>query len=472
MSAMARITNCAASLQRRKIRSMKAFYNGREGDAPESRECLVLTRLLFTPLLVAALFAAMAMNAAQQDVATVKQLPHPTGRYAIGRIAYQWVDHSRIEQFSKVLGASRELMVYVWYPADPRGNSKRSRYFPGVDVIPEGKDGEDMRDFWGDSWVLVRADKIVSQTLETPPVASGSAQFPLLTFSPGLGTPVTAYTTLIQEVVSHGYVVVSIEPTYEAPVVVFLDGHTVAALPEATGRHLPTPRGETRDQFIKRMHAFDEPHINRWAADIRFSIDQMTLLNSGKTGAAPFAGRLNLQDIAAWGHSFGGRAAARACQLDRRIKACLNADGLGPDGPIFVFEGESLPSQPLMWMEVYHEPPTEAQLSPYGVTRKEWDKNHQVQLATDEQQLRTCPGGSLHVLVNTSGIGHSSFTDEPFVAATTVPQRKQASVALETIGVYTVAFFDRELKHRGGTVLDRKAPDNAGVTVQVSPPSR
>jgi len=466
------ITNSPVNLKSCKIRQMKAFYNGLEAKPPKSREGLVLTRLLFTPLVVAALFAAKPMSAAQQDIASVKQLPHPTGKYAIGRIAYHWVDHSRIEQFSKVPGASRELMVYVWYPADPRGNLKRSRYLPGVDVIAEGKDGEDMRDFWGDSWSLLRSDKIVSQTLDAPPVASGSEQFPLLTFSPGLGTPVAAYTTLIQEVVSHGYVVVSIEPTYEAPVVVFPDGRTVAALPEATGRHLPAPPGETRDQFTKRMHTFDEPHINRWAADIRFSVDQITLLNSGKTSAAPFAGRLNLQDIAAWGHSFGGRAAARACQLDRRIKACLNADGLGPDGPIFVFEGGSLPSQPFMWMEVYHEPPTEAQLAPYGMTRKEWDKNHQVQLATDDQQLRTCPGGSFHVLVNTSGIGHSSFTDEPFVAATTEPQRKQASVALETIGVYTVAFFDRELKHRGDTVLDRKTPDNAGETVQVSPPSR
>ena len=456
----------------RKIRRVKSFRPRREVKLPKSREGLVLTRLLLTSVIATALFASKPTTVAQQVAATVKHLPGPSGKYAIGRIAYHWVDHSRIEQFSKVPGAKRELMVYVWYPADQSRDSKRSRYLPGIDVIADGENGEDMRDFWGDSWALLRADKVENQTLDAPPVASGSEPFPLLTFSPGLGIPVTAYTTLIQEVVSHGYVVVAIEPTYEAPVVIFPDGREVPALPEATGRHLPAPPGETRDQFIKRMHTFDEPHINRWAADVRFSIDQITLLNGGKTSTAPFAGRLDLQDIAAWGHSFGGRGAARACQLDQRIKACLNADGLGPDGPIFVFEGESLPSQPFMWMEVHHEPPTNAQLAPYGITRKEWDKNHQLQVATDEQQLRACPGGSFHVLLNSGGISHASFTDEPFIAATTEPPSKQASVALGLIGGYTVAFFDRELKHRTGTVLDNKTPDKAGVTVQVAPPSR
>jgi hypothetical protein len=334
---------------------------------------------------------------------------------------------------------------------------------PGADSIANSKDGKEMLDFWGDSWALLRLDKVATDTVDKPSMTLGNERFPLITFSPGLGVPVTAYTALIQELVSHGYVVAAVEPTYEAPAVVFPDGRVVPTLPEATGRHLPEPPGETREQFIKRMHIFDEPHINRWAADIRFSIDQITLLNLGKT--APFAGRLDLHNIAAWGHSFGGRAAPRACQLDKRIKACLNADGLGPDGPIFVFEGEGLPPQPFMWMEVHHEPPTDAQLATYGSTRKEWDKNHQVQLSTDEKQLRACPGGSFHVLINTNGISHSSFTDQPFVAATTEQQSTQASVALALIGTYTVAFFDRELKHRSDTVFDDKNASSGGVTV-------
>lgn len=421
-------------------------------------------RLLFMSLIVSILCVGEPPAVAAQVVATVKQLPQPRGKYGIGRIAYHWVDSSRREQFSKVPGSRRELMVYIWYPADNRERpAQYSEYLPGADSIANSKDGKEMLDFWGDSWALLRLDKIATDTVDRPPMALGNERFPLITFSPGLGVPVTAYTALVQELVSHGYVVAAVEPTYEAPAVVFPDGRVVPTLPEATGRHLPEPPGETREQFIKRMHIFDEPHINRWADDIRFSIDQITLLNLGKT--APFAGRLDLHNIAAWGHSFGGRAAPRACQLDKRIKACLNADGLGPDGPILVFEGEALPPQPFMWMDVHHEPPTDAQLATYGSTRKEWDKNHQVQLSTDEKQLRACPGGSFHVLINTNGISHSSFTDQPFVSATTEQQSTQASVALGIIGTYTVAFFDRELKHRSDTVFDDKNASSAGVTV-------
>lgn len=453
--------------RRSKIRQVKARHDTQQRKTA-LRGHFVLARILSTALLVASPFAF----AAERHTATVKRLPQPTGQYAVGRITYHWIDHSRTEQFSKLPGASRELMVYIWYPADSRGHSKRSRYLPGVDAFAGAKNGKQMRDFWGDSWPLARSHRVVSETLDAPPVAPGNKRFPLLTFSPGLGIPVIAYTALIQEVVSHGYVVASIEPTYEAPVVVFPDGRMIPASPEATGRHLPTPAGETREQFIKRMHSFDEPHINRWAADITFSIDQMRLLNSGNPSVAPFAGRLDLRNVAAWGHSFGGRAAARACQLDQRIKACMNADGLGPDGPIFVFQGEPLPSQPFMWMEVHHEPPTDAQLAPYGMTRKEWERDHEVQLATDEKQLHACAGGSVHVLVNTSGISHLSFTDEPFVGATTELRTNQASLAIRTIGVYTVGFFDRELEHRRGTVLDEQNAQSSAVSIQVVPPPR
>ena len=341
-------------------------------------------RLFFACLFMSSLVVTKPAAVPQERASAANRLLQPTGRYAIGRIEYHWTDNSRPDQFSNLPGAHRELVVYVWYPTDRRETAvKHSQYLPGAKVIADSKDGKEMRDFWGDTWPLVSSDNIVSTTLDKPPIASGSERFPVITFSPGLGIPTVAYTTLIQEIVSHGYVIAAIEPTYEAPVVIFPDGRLIASLPQADGRHLPSPPDESRDQFIKRMHIFDEPHINRWADDIRFAVDQIALLNKGKTTEAPFAGRLDLQNIAAWGHSFGGRAAPRACQIDGRIKACLNADGLGPDGPIFVFEGEALPAQPFLWMEVHHEPPTDAQLAPYGTTRNEWDKNHQVQLATN-----------------------------------------------------------------------------------------
>ncbi|MCP3144937.1 alpha/beta hydrolase [Pyxidicoccus xibeiensis] len=43
--------------------------------------------------------------------------------------------------------------------------------------------------------------------------------------------------------------------------------------------------------------------------------------------AARFTGRLDLDRVGAFGHSFGGSAAAEACRTDARVKAGLNMDG-------------------------------------------------------------------------------------------------------------------------------------------------
>jgi hypothetical protein len=334
-----------------------------------------MMRSIQTLILVCTACAVLCV--AQQTGGASKRLPSPDGEYGVARIGYDWVDKSRPEPLSEVAGAHREIMVFVWYPVDrgPRKNS--AEYLPGAMIIAKSSGSESMKNFWDDAWVMVLAGQIEADTSAAAPVAKSKDLFPLIVFAAGLGVPSTAHTTLIEEVVSHGYIVASIEPTYEVPAVAFPDGRVVPYSEAATGRNQPSPPDETREKFLRRMHAFDGPHLDRWAEDIRFTVDQVTSLNHAGRKATPISGRVDLSNIAAWGHSFGGRAAPRACQLDHRIKVCLNADGLGPDGPIFRYEGASLPSQPFMWMEVFHEPPSDEQLAQYQMTRKDWDKNHQ-----------------------------------------------------------------------------------------------
>ncbi|MGA9307872.1 MAG: hypothetical protein WBW31_20905, partial [Candidatus Sulfotelmatobacter sp.] len=219
---------------------------------------------------------ASAFCVAQRPTNAAKRLPAPNGKYAVARIGYDWVDRSRPETLSLIPDAHREIMVYVWYPAERVRKSKAADYLPGSESIARSSEGESMKSFWGDDWDLVVSGRVKTDTSETSPVAVGKELFPLVVFSPGLGVPSTAYTALIEEVVSHGYIVASIEPTYEVPAVVFPHGRVVPFSEAATGRHLPAPPGETREEFVQRMHAFDAPHFDRWAADIRFAIDQVT----------------------------------------------------------------------------------------------------------------------------------------------------------------------------------------------------
>ena len=407
-----------------------------------------------------------SLGTAQEADPAPKQLPAPTGKYGISRMGYDWADKSRVEPTAKIAGDHREIMVYVWYPTDKNRKDGRADYLPGVDAIANSPEAKATKEFWGNAWPLVSLGKIRIDASESAPLAKGKDRFPLIVFSPGLGANSTAYTTLIQEIVSRGYVVASIEPTFEVPAVAFSDGRVIGLSEDATGRHQTSPEGDTKEKFLQRLHDFDVAHFDKWAGDIRLTLDRVTELNASEKDMGQFSGRIDVGRVAAWGHAFGGRAVARACQLDSRIKACLDDDGSGPEGPIFPYEDASPPAQPFMWMEVFHEPLTDEQLSAFHTTREAWDKDHAERLANNEKQLKACAGGSYHVILNLPGIEHFSFTDRPLIHAKNQEETDKATHALETIGQYTLAFFDRYLKQQNNGMLDSGTTLPAGITLE------
>jgi hypothetical protein len=76
-------------------------------------------------LVVALLGLAVVCVAAQPTSAGLGTLPAPTGRFGIGRVTVLWTDPSRIEPLAPRL-KHRELMVNIWYPADPRPGHSES----------------------------------------------------------------------------------------------------------------------------------------------------------------------------------------------------------------------------------------------------------------------------------------------------------------------------------------------------------
>jgi hypothetical protein len=424
------------------------------------RNAAMVTRAILYVLFFA------GITVAQDAASASRQLPSPAGKYGVSRIGYDWTEKSRVEPTAKIPGDHREIMVYVWYPADKNRKGGRAEYLPGADAIANSTEANAMKEFWGEAWELVSLGKVQIDTSEKAPLAKGKERFPLIIFSPGLGVNSTTYATLIQEVVSRGYVVAAIEPTFEVPAVAFPDGRVLGLSEDATGRHKSGPAGDTKEKFLKRLHTFDTSHLDKWAGDVHFVIDKVTELNAADKDTGPFSGRIDLNNIAAWGHSFGGQAAVHACQIDSRIKACLNAEGWGQDGPIFSFADTPLPSQPLMWMEVHHDPPTDALLTVFHTTREAWEKEHQRQRETNQKELKACPGGSFHVTINLPGIEPFSFTDKPLIQAKSREDIDQARHALEAIEQHTIAFFDRYLKQQNSGLPDSAATLPAGITVE------
>ena len=146
--------------------------------------------------------------------AAAPTLPAPSGPFGIGRIGYEWIDPSRPDAYSANPDAHRDLMVYLWYPAPRTDIGRTGSYLPNakqMDANPEVQ--RRVGDEFGDSWGLIVSGGIVSHAIENAPVVKSPKHFPVVLFSHGLGSMGFAYTSLIENLVSHGYVVASIEHT-------------------------------------------------------------------------------------------------------------------------------------------------------------------------------------------------------------------------------------------------------------------
>ena len=69
------------------------------------------------------------------DEKTVGDLPRPTGPSAVGRAILYWKDPSRQEVLSDDPGDKRELMVDLWYPAQPQAGSPSAPYVAEAEAI-------------------------------------------------------------------------------------------------------------------------------------------------------------------------------------------------------------------------------------------------------------------------------------------------------------------------------------------------
>jgi dienelactone hydrolase len=230
-------------------------------------------------------------------------LPNPTGSYAVGRTLLDWTDLNRDDPYSAAIGKHRELMVWLWYPASASQQSKPADYVPSA---------------WASElpWRPVTIpERVRVHAVANAPIAATQQAYPVLVFSTGYGNLPSDYTSLIEEIASHGYFVLGITNTYSAPVVRFPDGRVANHLADAS-----FPRGP--EQAIRSA---GDRMVKVWEADIRFSIDSLTEMNSDSKNR--FYGRLDLARLGLFGQSFGGAAASEACSVDLRCKAAVDIDG-------------------------------------------------------------------------------------------------------------------------------------------------
>ncbi|WP_406318790.1 alpha/beta hydrolase [Streptosporangium sp. NBC_01639] len=370
-------------------------------------------------------FPAAAADGSDADGSDARlTIPHPTGRYKVGRDILHLVDGRRRDPWVPAAGA-RELMVSMYYPARTGGSAAPYMTTDEARLLLKGQKLDTL--FMAELLAGTRTNARVG-------ARPAGGEHPLVVLSPGFSLNRATLTTLAEELASKGYVVALVDHAYESFGTTFPGGRTLTCVACETVEKAPSDAAEKK--------LLGKAAAGR-AADISFVVDQLTRT----AGHAPAWKRWKMIDpqrIGAAGHSLGGNAAASVMAADRRVRAGANMDGTFfapvPDA--------GLGKRPFLMLG------SEAQHSP-GSADTSWPRD-----------WRRLDGWKRWLTVADSG--HFTFIDLPILggqAGMTDPSAPLSGKrAGEITTAYVGAFFDQHLRGRHQRLLDGPSTANPEVT--------
>jgi Chlorophyllase enzyme len=362
-------------------------------------------------------------------------IPPPGGPRRVGRISFLAVDSTRREAMTSDPADFRELVFHVWYPSDAAAGTRAS-------YVDASLQDSVFRRAFSFAELLAR---VRSNALADVPVSGAARRYPVILFSHGLGMLSRLYTSFIENLASHGYIVVGVDHSYFSAAFSLPDGRSV--------RNLSGPEHRQRDVVAQ-------------AEDLSFVVDVLEHLN--QPTASPrtrLAGRLELGQLGVFGHSRGGFAAPHACRRDRRFKACVNLDGYTMTPAVM----DSGITQPFMLVEEiapWDPPPSDSELVASGWTRAQADSQALADSTRREATFARMTGGAY--IVVSPGAVHNSFSDLGVIVPERFPSARQDfRRTIEITNAYLLAFFDLGLRGRSSALLKRKSAQYPEVTLTV-----
>jgi len=255
----------------------------------------------------------------------VPVLPKPAGPYAVATHIFRWVDEARAEANTPLLDDKRNVIAQAWYPTAADAKEKHSTYMDGLKSLPPQV--SILPGF------MLKSFGAIDTHADLAPILKDK-RWPIVIFSHGYGATRSSYSSLAAGLASRGYVVVTLDHPYESAITELADGSIVA---DANDFPYSGTQAE-RDAYMAARLATR-------VRDISFVIDQL----SRPAELGDFSRYLDLDHIAAIGHSFGGAASVAAAQDDMRIKAASNIDGT-----LYDKEWEKTLRQPFLLLDSDH----------------------------------------------------------------------------------------------------------------------
>ena len=244
-----------------------------------------------------------------------RELPKPTGPFAVGRDVFDWVDNKTFDNLAPVAGTKRELLVWMWYPAAAGQSAVVDDYLPEpLRAAIARQTGALLSDF------LTRdLSKVRGHSLRNAGVSPQQQSYPVIIMRAGASLEVANYSSLVEDLASHGYVVVGIDAPYRTGIVSFPDGRIIKRIHQNNPEVCLEKTGQERDRCASRF-------LTAWNSDIAYVLDRVAELNTSDP-SGKFTAKLDITRVGIFGHSFGGAQATQFCSEDCRCKAGIDLDG-------------------------------------------------------------------------------------------------------------------------------------------------
>ncbi|MEK3877080.1 alpha/beta hydrolase family protein [Paenibacillus sp. FSL M7-0420] len=361
-------------------------------------------------------------------------LPEPTGSYAIGTIARELTDEKREETLTPQAGDKRKLMVNVWYPADPgQTEGKPKEHYPSAL-------GEAISLVFGlPKQLFSQVTDIPTHVVDGVKLSAQEASYPVLLFSPGIRSTRFQSMSIIEELVSHGYIVVGIDHPYTSAKVTYPYGASVY--------YVPDPKFNTSAE----LYNYNVSGITIRAADASFVLDTLTAWNTQDPNGL-FQGRLDLSRAGIFGHSYGGATTAEALAQDKRFKAGVSLEG-GFWGKV-AHEGLT---QPFMYVmsgtTAQHLAHPEASTEPLIYEEFTPDLKSVMSRSTRDTYYLTV-----------DQFIHQSFTDIALLSPSLFANGLDPVHTVDISRTYTRSFFDQYLKEEPQKLLNGPSAEYPEVT--------
>lgn len=227
-------------------------------------------------------------------------VPPLSGKAKVGTRSFELVDHARPAGFDQP--GPRRLMVQVTYPRRKRGAGPCRK----AEYLPARAQAELMK-------VFAVKDPVVANTRSCAGGPVMKRRSPLILFSHAYTADRAVYTSLVNDLASRGFIVASVDHTWDAFTVEFPSGEMAKGLFGSPISSKPVPEEELVGL------------VNMRTRDIRFVTTW--LMKRNRARKSWLRHRIDRKRIGVAGHSLGGATAARVALVDRRFRAYADIDG-------------------------------------------------------------------------------------------------------------------------------------------------